>query len=297
MMVAVLLVAALQAGSLPVQASVRPGSARTVAAAGRRTPAAPPQSSARVRSFPPKTGARVVVDAGHGGPDVGGPMRMGNRLFEKDITLQVALKLGDALKKRGVDVVYTRTTDTLIALSDRGRIANQANGDVFISIHVNAANPHWKEPAAARGFETYFLAEAKTEDARRVEEMENESARFETSDNVGPGDPLAYILSDMQQNEHLRESSDLADIVQRRLGRVHPGPSRGVKQAGFRVLVTAFMPAILVETGFGTNAAEAEFLASPSRQRSVASAIADATMEYLERYQRRVGGAATSGHD
>jgi N-acetylmuramoyl-L-alanine amidase len=275
MMVGVFVAALLQAGSLPVQSTVRPGSAQTI------------------------TSARVVVDAGHGGPDVGGPMRMGNKLYEKDITLQVALKLGEALKQRGVHVVYTRTKDTLIALSDRGKIANESNGDIFISIHVNAANPHWQNPAAARGFETYFLAEAKTEDARRVEQMENESAKYETPDNVTPGDPLAYILSDMQQNEHLRESSDLAEIVQKHLGQVHPGPSRGVKQAGFRVLVTAFMPAILVEIGFGTNSAEAEFLSSPSRQRSMARSISDATMEYLERYQRRVAGGAAgaSGHD
>jgi N-acetylmuramoyl-L-alanine amidase len=79
---------------------------------------------------------------------------------------------------------------------------------------------------------------------------------------------------------------------------VHPGPDRGVKQAGFRVLVTAFMPAVLVEIGFGTNAAEAEFLASPSKQRAMAWALAQATTEYLERYQRRVGGGdGTSGHE
>jgi N-acetylmuramoyl-L-alanine amidase len=194
--------------------------------------------------------------------------------------------------------VYTRTKDTLIALADRGRIANQSNGDVFISIHVNAANPHWRDPAAARGFETYFLAEAKTEDARRVEEMENESVRFEASTVVPADDPLNFILSDMIQNEHLRESSDLAGIVQRHLALVHPGPSRGVKQAGFRVLVTAFMPAVLVEIGFGTNAAEAELLASSVKQRAMARAIADATTEYLGRYQRRIsGGAASSGHE
>src|SRR6185295_13674077 len=225
------------------------------------------------------------------------PMRMG--LHEKDITLQVALKLGEALRQRGVDVVYTRTRDTLIALSDRGKIANQSNGDVFISIHVNAANPNWRDPSSARGFETYFLAEAKTEDARRVEEMENESVRFEATDNVASDDPLNFILSDMKQNEHLRESSDLADIVQKNLASIHPGPSRGVKQAGFRVLVTAFMPAVLVELGFGTNAAEAEFLASPTQQRAMARALADATTEYLARYQRRVGsgGAAPGEHD
>src|SRR5689334_7987634 len=83
--------------------------------------------------------ARVVVDAGHGGVDPGAPMANGGGLREKDITLQIALKVGDALKQRGVDVIYTRKTDTLIALADRGKIANQAGGDMFVSIHVNAA--------------------------------------------------------------------------------------------------------------------------------------------------------------
>jgi N-acetylmuramoyl-L-alanine amidase len=238
----------------------------------------------------------VIVDAGHGGPDNGmtGPINGGPKLFEKDITLAVAKRLGEELRSRGVDVVYTRTTDTLIALSDRGRIANRAGGDLFISIHVNAANPTWRDPGGARGFETYFLAEARTEDARRVEQMENEAVRFEDGPSLGKDDPLSFILSDMIQNEHLRESSDLADLIQQRLGRIHPGPSRGVKQAGFRVLVTAYMPSVLVEIGFGTNAREAAFLQSGGKQQVIAGAIADAAMEYLQRYERRVAGG---GHE
>jgi N-acetylmuramoyl-L-alanine amidase len=193
-----------------------------------------------------------------------------------------------------VDVFYTRTRDTLIALHDRGRIANEAKGDVFISIHVNAANPRWKDPGAARGFETYFLAAARTEDARRVEEMENESVRFESEVDVPNGDPLSFILSDMMQNEHLRESADLADIVQRHLRGVHRGPDRGVKQAGFRVLINAFMPAVLVELGFGTNADEAAFLTTSARQKALARAVADATMEYLDRHRARISGGLSS---
>jgi N-acetylmuramoyl-L-alanine amidase len=223
-----------------------------------------------------------------------GPIGGGPKLFEKEITLDVARQLGGELKTRGVDVVFTRTTDTLIALSDRGRIANRAGGDLFISIHVNAANPTWRDPGSARGFETYFLAEAKTEDARRVEKMENEAAQYEdVPSNLGKNDALSFIFSDMIQNEHLRESSDLADLIQRRLGVIHPGPSRGVKQAGFRVLVTAYMPAVLVEIGFGTNAREAAFLQTADKQRLIASAIADAAMEYLERYERRVAGGGS----
>jgi N-acetylmuramoyl-L-alanine amidase len=240
----------------------------------------------------------VIVDAGHGGVDDGmrGPLVGGPKLIEKDITLSVAKKLGNALLERGVDVAYTRTTDTLIALDDRGRIANRDGGDLFISVHVNAANPTWKDPAGARGFETYFLSEAHTEDARRVEEMENAAVRYETTGPaVDKNDPLSFILSDMRQNEHLRESSELADAIQHRLGKMHPGPDRGVKQAGFRVLVTAYMPSVLVEIGFGTNAREAAFLSDPARQRAIASAIADGAMEYLQGYERRVAAHAGAG--
>lgn len=261
---------------------VRPA---TAAASPRTTPRRPVNRTRR---------RRVVVDAGHGGPDNGmsGPIGTRWKIHEKDITLAVAKKLAAALRERGLDVVMTRTTDTLIALSDRGRIANEEHGDVFISIHVNAANLAWKRPEAARGFETYFLAEAKTEDAKRVEQMENEAVRFETAAQAAKSDPLNFIINDMAQNEHLRESSELATLIQSRLVDVEPGPSRGVKQAGFRVLVTAFMPAVLVEIGFGTNPDEARFLTNGARQKAIANAIADATVEYLEHYERRLAGGA-----
>lgn len=269
---AIMLMALLQAGSLPVQQEVQDASrAKAVKTTTAR-----------------KAAYRVVVDAGHGGVDPGAPLQ-GGRLHEKDITLQLAMKVGAALRRRGLEVVYTRTRDTLIARADRGRIANRAEGHVFLSIHVNAANPRWKQPHAARGFETYFLGVAKTEDSRRVEEMEEGAGRFETASTSTGGDPLDFILTDMLQNEHLRESSDLAEIIQRHLRKVHPGPDRGVKQAGFTVLVSAFMPAVLVEVGFGTNREEARFLASPERQAEMAEAIADATHEYLQRHERRVG--------
>ena len=241
----------------------------------------------------PRAKRRVVVDAGHGGPDNGmtGPIGGRQKIREKDITLAVSHELARSLRRQGVEVVMTRTTDTLIGLYDRGPIANERGGDLFLSIHVNAANLRWRRPGDARGFETYFLAEAKTEDERRVERMENEAIRFETAAQAPKNDPLSFIIHDMAQNEHLRESQELAAAVQDGLARVHPGPSRGVKQAGFVVLTTAFMPAVLVEIGFGTNAAEAQYLATPARQREIADAIASATIAYLEGYERRLGSA------
>jgi N-acetylmuramoyl-L-alanine amidase len=256
----------------------------------------PTSESSSKRASPSRPGTRthkrrIVVDAGHGGPDTGmhGPIGGHFTIYEKNITLAVAEKLDTALRARGMSVTMTRTRDTLITLGDQGKIANEVHGDVFVSIHVNAANLAWHKPAEARGYETYFLAEAKTEDAKRVERMENESVHFETGSSSGKDDPLTFITMDMAQNEHLRESSELAEIIQRRLGAVEEGPSRGVKQAGFRVLVTAFMPAVLVEIGFGTNAEEARFITNPAKQRAIANAIANGVNEYLDNYERRLG--------
>jgi N-acetylmuramoyl-L-alanine amidase len=232
----------------------------------------------------------VVVDAGHGGPDRGmsGPLGSRRKVFEKDITLAVSRQVRDALQKRGVQVVMTRTRDTLIALGDRGRIANRANASAFVSIHVNAANPRWRDPRGARGFETFFLSEAKTDDERRVEEMENEAVKYEGEETFEVGDPLRFILNDMKQNEFLRESSDFAAVVQQSLADLpHPGPNRGVKQAGFRVLVSAYMPAVLVEIGFGSNADESAYLTSARGQRDIAAAIAEAVVTYLDRLDRK----------
>jgi N-acetylmuramoyl-L-alanine amidase len=281
----------------------RKSSAAAKAAVAETTPGYRPISmrtdEAQLPPVPQKHFKRtIIVDAGHGGDDDGmsGPIARGPRIYEKNITLSVAKKLGQTLSKRGVDVVYTRTTDTLISLDDRGRIANRAGGNLFISIHVNAAPLNVKAPRDWRGFETYFLSEARTEDARRVEQMENSAVRFEQSnDKLESGDPLSFILSDMQQNEHLRESSELAELIQQRLGKMHPGPSRGVKQAGFRVLVTAFMPAVLVEIGFGTNTSEAAYISDGKNQDALAAAIADAAMEYLSGYESRVKSGTGKG--
>ena len=264
----------------------------TSAVRGAVASATPPRARASAQPAAPVKKAQrvVVVDAGHGGPDNGmhGPIGGKTSVVEKDVTLAVAKQLASALRSRGLKVIMTRTTDTLIALSDRGRIANASHADLFVSVHVNAANPNWKKPAATRGFETYFLAEAKTEDAKRVEAMENESVKFETGVHAPKGDPLAFIINDMAQNEHLRESSDLAETVQGTLAKIHPGPDRGVRQANFAVLRTSFMPAVLVEIGFGTNPDEAKVLANKLWQTRIAGAIADATVNYLSRYERRV---------
>ena len=265
----------------------------------RRDEAAPVASAATRGGRPAvRTASRpsrrrlVVIDAGHGGPDGGmsGPIGGRVKIHEKDVTLAVARLVGVELRSLGYETAMTRNKDTLIALSDRGRIANRLEGDLFLSIHVNAANMAWKNPGAARGFETYFLSEAKTEDESRVERMENEAVRFETGADAPKGDPLSFIINDMAQNEHLRESSDLASTIQGAMADIHPGPNRGVKQANFAVLRTSFMPAVLIEIGFGTNPEEARFISSSEGQRFLARSIARGVVEYLSHYERRMGG-------
>ena len=273
-----------------------PGPARAAAESARsRTPALPESTRAPVRTpLPVKASQRklVVIDAGHGGPDNGmtGPIGNSPWFVEKNVTLSVAAKLATILRARGYDVLMTRTTDTLIALADRGKIANNNHGDVFISIHVNAPGYNTARAARERGFETYFLAEAKTEDERRVQDMENESMKFETGANAPKGDPLSFIITDMAQNEHLRESSDLAQTIQNGLIDVHPGPNRGVQQANFAVLRGSYMPAVLVEIGFGSNQSEATYLSDDANQRALARNIASSVIDYLAHYESRVGG-------
>jgi N-acetylmuramoyl-L-alanine amidase len=233
----------------------------------------------------------VVVDAGHGGVDNGmtGPIGAGPRIVEKHVTLAVSRMLEEELRRAGVEVLMTRTRDTLIALSDRGRIANRNKGDLFVSIHVNASGTRSAAGARQRGYETYFLAEAKTEEASRVERMENEAVKFETGANAPKGDPLSFIINDMAQNEHLRESNDLAETIQQGFRQFHPGKDRGVQQANFAVLRGSYMPAVLVEIGFGTNPSEAGYLTDRINQRQIAASIARSILEYLDHYDARIG--------
>jgi len=259
----------------------------------RVSPSAAPPPVRRPPVNKPPARKLVVIDAGHGGPDRGmtGPIGTTPWFTEKDVTLSVAMKLATVLRARGVDVLMTRTTDTLIALSDRGRIANSNHGDVFISVHCNAPGSNTAAGAREHGFETYFLAEAKTEDERRVQDMENESVKFETGANAPKGDPLSFIITDMAQNEHLRESSDLAQTIQQGLIDVHPGPNRGVQQANFAVLRGSYMPAVLIEIGFGSNQSEATYLSDQSNQRALARNIAESVVAYLAHYESRIGAA------
>lgn len=221
----------------------------------------------------------VVVDAGHGGRDPGARGPGGVR--EKDVALSVARRLAALLREDpSLEVRMTRDRDTLIALRDRTRMANawkdEGQPALFISIHCNA-NPSRGE----KGFETYFLSEARTADARRVEQFENSVVQFE--ERTSSNDPLSFILTDLRQNQYLRESSDWAQMIQDALEDVHPGPDRGVKQADFAVLRGAFMPAVLVEIGFVSNPREEQVLASRTQQQAIAEQLARSVRGFLDR--------------
>jgi N-acetylmuramoyl-L-alanine amidase len=236
---------------------------------------------------------KVVVDAGHGGHDPGNPgIYLPRGLKEKDVTLAIAKLLRTELQRRGIEVVMTRTTDTLIDLHDRGQFCRD-DCDLFLSIHVNSL-PRRRGNERVSGFETYFLAAARTAEADRVARMENEALRYEADSpaNRANGDALDFILKDLQTNEYLRESAVLADLVQTYGGRVHPGGSRDVSQAGFIVLTTARRPAVLIETGFSTNRTDGAFLGSRNGQQKLASAIADAVVAYFQKYEAKIASGA-----
>jgi N-acetylmuramoyl-L-alanine amidase len=257
-------------------------SATRAPAGGAPVVETPLPASPRLRK--PRAGVRtVVIDAGHGGRDVGAIGPSGVR--EKDVTLQIARALQAELEHRSdLRVILTRDSDMFVPLTARTRMANEAGADLFISIHCNAARSR-----SGQGFETYFLSEAKTEDERRVARMENASLRFENPD-IDPQQlgELNFILWDLAQNEYLRESSDLAELVQRGLGDELDLDDRGVKQAGFWVLNGAYMPAILIETAFISNPSEERLLASHKFQSRLVDGIADSVLDYVAAYDRKL---------
>ncbi len=224
-------------------------------------------------------GARliVVVDPGHGGADYGA--RGPSGLLEKNLVLSIGREIGDALAEAGYAVVFTRSSDRFVSLAERTEIAHKTRGDVFLSIHANASPDR-----DVAGVETFFLStDATDEDALRLAELENAVLRPAT---VVPGTEYVVggILGDLAWNAHLERSSRLAAEVQRRLARL-PGPSRGVKQAPFVVLMGVNMPAVLVETGFVTNPREGKRLLRSSHQRAIARSVAEALDGYERQYQ------------
>ena len=225
----------------------------------------------------------IVIDPGHGGTETGaiGP----GGLQEKQATLEIAKKLAATLPRSiACRVVLTRDVDGLVSLDDRTATANHERADLFLSIHANSSRI-----ANARGSETYYLSlEASDKLAQEVAASENattppaEATPAPDAANANSADhALDFVLWDLAQSAHLKESSELAEEIQDELNGVSGTESRGIKQAPFRVLVGATMPAVLIETAFISNADEEKKLASPEFQQSVADGIARAVARFF----------------
>ncbi|MBT4130763.1 MAG: N-acetylmuramoyl-L-alanine amidase [Candidatus Marinimicrobia bacterium] len=223
---------------------------------------------------------KVVLDAGHGGHD---PGARGNGLKEKDITLDVVKRLGKLIETRtDIEVIYTRDTDVFVPLWERTKIANEAGGKVFLSIHVNA-----NKNKRASGFETYLLRPGKTDAAIAVAEMENAVIKLEK--NVDQYNKLSaeqLILATMAQSSFMQQSETLADLTQSEFDKKLVGQNRGVKQAGFIVLIGASMPNVLIELGFISNKNDARRLKQSAYRQKAAQGIFDALMKYKTRHEK-----------
>lgn len=224
----------------------------------------------------------VVIDPGHGGKD---PGATANGLLEKDIVLDVAHKLGDYVENRlGINVEYTRTGDRFIPLEERGHMANEAGAKLFISLHVNAARAR-----AAHGTETYFLGPSKSDAAEKVMERENSVIKYEdNTERYDDYDEDALVRQTLTQSAYMQQSEQLASIVQNQFESRVNRYNRGVHQAGFYVLWSASMPAVLVELGFLTNPAEAHYLKSERGQTYLASALFRAVRSYKKQYEKGI---------
>ena len=226
----------------------------------------------------------IVIDAGHGGKDVGAIGINGVR--EKDINLGVALKLGNLIEKniKDVKVVYTRSNDTFVELYKRGKIANENGGKLFISIHCNSTP---KRPTDASGFEVYLLRPGRTQEAIQIAARENGVIQYE--DNPKRYEKLTdenFILVSMAHSSYMKYSEKFSDFLDKQFRNNLDFGSRGIKQAGFYVLVGASMPSVLIETGFLTNRKDAAYLKSENGQMKIAESILNAIKKYKDYYQQ-----------
>ncbi|WP_161890392.1 N-acetylmuramoyl-L-alanine amidase family protein [Pontibacter russatus] len=220
----------------------------------------------------------VVIDAGHGGKDVG---CNGKHSQEADVALSLALQVGKLIQENlpDVKVIYTRKEDKFVELIDRAGIANKNDADLFISIHLNSG------PPAAYGTETYTMGIQKSEGNLLVAKRENsvvlqEENYKENYNGFDPNSPQSHILFTLHQSAYIDNSLSFASKVEEEFSTRVGRKSRGVKQAPFLVLWKSFMPSVLIECGFLTNPTEEKFLNDKTGQTYMASGIYRAFKEY-----------------
>ncbi len=245
----------------------------------------------------------VVIDPGHGGKDYGA---IGAVTNEKTINLNVAKKLGEKIRKNygedEVKVVYTRDKDVFIALNDRARIANEAKGDLFISIHVNSVDKKNKRRATIAGTEVYTCGLHRTESNLEVAKRENAVMYLEDDysqkyQGFDPTSPESYIAFELNQSKHLDRSIEFATLAKDYLTTTARRVDKGVKQAGFWVLWSTGMPAVLVELDFISNPTSEKFMASANGVEKLSKSLYQAFEDYYTAVnggQRPAGTAAAA---
>ena len=218
---------------------------------------------------------RIVIDAGHGGKDAGGRKAFG--LKEKEINLLMAKELSDILKDEDIfDVLMTRTSDVFIPLSERSKIANDYQADIFISIHANASRDRRE-----KGFEVYFMSENASDPwAAEVADYENSVVGLE--DGEESADASVMLLHSLARNEYVNEGSQLAGLISKELEKNTPFVNRGVKQAAFYVLRGTYTPGVLVEMGFTTNTKDQKDMNDKKVRAKVANSIYKGIMKYTQ---------------
>lgn len=224
---------------------------------------------------------KVTLDAGHGAHDFGAVY---HGHIEKNIALSIALKVGKILEANpNIEINYTRKNDTFIELVERSSIANRADANIFVSIHCNAN----KNPAAC-GSETYVMGLNKNASNLAVAKSENAVITLEKDykqkyEGFDPNNPSSMIGLTLMQEEYLENSISLASKIQDQFSDINR-KTRGVKQAPFMVLHKAYMPRVLIETGFISNPEEGAMLDSEEGQQKMAQAIANAVISYKKEY-------------
>ena len=234
----------------------------------------------------------VVIDAGHGGHD---PGAIGKISKEKNINLNVALKVGNLIKRNcdDVKVIYTRSKDVFIPLDRRAEIANNAKADLFISIHTNAlANNR-----TAKGASTWTLGLAKSEANLEVAKRENAVILYESDYETryagfNPNSAESYIIFEFMQDKYMEQSVHLASLVQKQFRHTCKRVDRGVHQAGFLVLKASAMPSILVELGFISTPEEERYLNSEAGANTMANGIYRAFLNYKREHELRLTGVS-----
>ncbi len=224
----------------------------------------------------------IVIDPGHGGKAFGavGP----TKYKEKDLTLAVCLRVIAYLKDYPrVKVMMTRNDDQYVSLYDRAQLANKNKADFFVSVHANAPGPK-QNRKKVRGIETFFLSDALTDEDRALAILENEDFKYEQQ--YQNQSMLDMLLSNLAQNQYMKESSDLAYIIQKNLIGSTRWVDRGVKQAPFYVLRFCYMPSVLLEIGFISHPEEEKLLKSDKYQDIIAREIADSIKDYIDKHDK-----------